>query len=242
MSPTFERGEPIVSVRELSVRYGRRTVVSQVDLSVAAGEIVGLTGANGSGKSTILKALALVAPIGSGRYYFHGSQVTTAKDIWRARGRIGYLPQEFESRSGHTVRDTVVYAAWLRGMRRAAAVTAAGSAIEELGLVEESRRALKTLSVGTIRRVGVACAMVGHPEVLVLDEPDAGVDSCHLEAVLGRITAASRDCGVVLATHSGQTARAVCSRLLVIEQGRVAFGGRPDEVLDRREARGLGRI
>lgn len=209
-----------VSADGLSVDRGQRNVLRDVSFSVGPG-VTALVGRNGAGKSTLLLTLVgLLAPqvgvvrLGSG-------QAAGSREACR---HLGWMPQHLQFPRHARVNDTVDYAAWLRGVddgREDAVATALATA----DLDSLARRRAGTLSGGEVRRLGLACAVVGAPEVLVLDEPTVGLDPLQREDILGRIRdLGTRHC-VVLSTHIVEDLTDAADHVLALDQGRIAFDG-----------------
>jgi len=219
-------------VRNLTVALGGRPVIRRVDLTVRPGELVTVLGGNGSGKSTLVRAALGLVPATSGRVELLGTPLHRFRD-WV---RIGYVPQRSTAASGvpATVREVVAAGrlagrGLLRPLRRRdrAAIDAALVAVD---LADRHRDPVAELSGGQQHRVLVARSLVSDPDLLVLDEPLAGVDLAHqdtLSALLAEQTA--RGVALVLVAHElGPLARHV-DRAVVLVDGRVAFDGTPDE-------------
>jgi len=226
---------PPVAIRDASVSLQGRPVVRRVDLEVGVGEFVTLLGANGSGKSTLVRATVGLLPLASGGIELFGAPVTMFTD-WR---RLGYVPQRSTAQSGvpATVRE-VVTTGLLAGRRlgwpgrhdRAAV----GDAIELVRLGDRAGDSLARLSGGQQQRVMIARALAGAPDLLVLDEPTAGVDSASQNVLADVFTElVARGTTVLLVAHElGPLARLV-DRAVVLRDGRKVFEGVPaDAVLD----------
>ncbi len=222
--------DPVVEVRDGGVLLGGRPVLRGIDLTVRAGEVVALLGANGSGKSTLVRSLLGLVPLRRGRVALFGTPLEHFTD-WR---RIGFVPQRTSATSGvpASVRE-VVAAGRLAHRRllqpvRAADRRAVADALEAVGLADRADDGVSTLSAGQQQRVLVARALAGQPDLLVLDEPTAGVDlaSQHqLATVLAALLA--RGTTVLLVAHELGPLAPLIGRSVVMRDGRVAYDGAP---------------
>lgn len=221
------------------VRYTYRhtTAVSDVSLSVSAPCVVGLLGPNGAGKTTLMRLVATVLRPAGGSINFSGVSLEDDSVRRQYRTMLGYLPQEFGYWPAFTVLECVAYVGWLRGMTPSDARAGAQAALEAVGMTSLSTRKMRALSGGEKRRVGIAQALVNQPQVLLLDEPTAGLDPerrLHFRQLV-------REMGergiVLLSTHLVEDVATICDRVAIMSRGQVAFEGRPEELA----ARGAGR-
>jgi ABC-2 type transport system ATP-binding protein len=213
-----------VAVRGLTVRHRRTLALDSVDLDFDTG-VHGLLGPNGAGKTSLIRVLATVAAPGGGRVEMLGQDVSGQRARSAVRRRLGYLPQEFGYYPGFTVREFVSYVAWLKEMPAAGVPEAVERAVGRVGLGDRIDAKVKTLSGGMVRRVGIAQAIVNEPEILLLDEPTAGLDPeqrIEFRALLRELGAAST---VIVSTHLVEDVAAACSRVTLLAAGRLAFRG-----------------
>lgn len=230
--------EVIIEAKGLAQGYGRKLVFSGLRLSLGVGT-VGLLGPNGAGKTTLLRTLATIIPPRQGTLRIDGRMIRRAAEVREARRRIGYLPQHFAYFPGFTVYEFVRYCAWLREVPEATAHEETERAIAAVNLTAQSGRKLRSLSGGMLRRCGIAQAIVGHPRVVLLDEPTVGLDP-EQRLEFREIVRSLTDATVVLSTHLVEDVAAVCDRVLVMQGGEIRFDGTPDELagLARPGARG----
>ena len=222
--------DPVVEVRDGGVLLGGRPVLRGIDLTVRSGEVVALLGANGSGKSTLVRSLLGLVPLRRGRVALFGTPLAQFSD-WR---RIGFVPQRTSATSGvpASVRE-VVTAGRLAHRRllqplRAADRRAVADALDAVGLADRADDGVSTLSGGQQQRVLVARALAGDPELLVLDEPTAGIDLAsqdQLATVLAALLA--RGTTVLLVAHELGPLAPLVGRSVVMRDGRVAYDGAP---------------
>lgn len=219
---------PAIRLRDASIGYGDVAVVRDVDLTVADGEAVAVLGSNGSGKTTLARGLLGLATVLGGEVEVLGAPVGRSRE----RGRIGYVPQR-HTVSGAvpaTVREVVGVGRLARrgafGRLRPADRAAVQEAVAAVGLADRLGDPVASLSGGQQRRVLVARALAAEPELLVMDEPTAGVDAASqdaLAAVLAGVSAAGTTLLVV--THETAALAGVLTRAVVVDHGRIAYDG-----------------
>ncbi len=219
----------------MRVVRGDRTILRDVSVRVAAGEVVGILGPSGAGKSTLFRALTGEEPPDAGEVRFAGA-VVTREPLWRrARAGIGYIPQGSSVLWDLTVRENLVtFSRVVHGT--------AGDPVQaavEVGLQQRLDVHARELSAGERRRLEFARAITRRPRVLVCDEPFAGVDPAGAE-LLGRLLAdlAIEGVGVVLADHHVAEALAVCTRALLLLDGEVAVDETPEAFREHPLVRG----
>ncbi|MFB6816868.1 ATP-binding cassette domain-containing protein [Streptomyces sp. NPDC056347] len=233
---------PTVVVGALTVRHRRTIALDAVDLDFAPG-VHGLLGPNGAGKTSLIRVLATVAAPFGGRVELLGREVGPGadhRDRAAVRRRLGYLPQEFGYYPGFTVREFVSYVAWLKEMDAAAVPAAVVRAVDRVGLGDRIDARVKTLSGGMVRRVGIAQAIVNDPELLLLDEPTAGLDPEQRVAFRSLIRELGRTSTVLVSTHLVEDVAAACSDVTLIEAGRIAYRGTTRELSELGGAPGAG--
>ncbi|MFC7405990.1 metal ABC transporter ATP-binding protein [Georgenia alba] len=231
---------PPIRTESLTVTLGASTVLRGVDMTVRDGEAVALLGANGSGKSTLVKALVGVVPIRRGQAWVYGQDVTTRRIDFR---RIGYVPQRVTAAAGvpatalEVVTSGLLSSARLR-VGRAGRVRAM-EALEQVGLADRAKDSVQIFSGGQHQRVLIARALVRDPDLLVLDEPLAGIDRASkqaLAATLRGLRAAGRTLLVVL--HEPGELGPLIDRAVVLRNGRVVHDGAPPPAVPGHDAPG----
>ncbi|TDC72265.1 metal ABC transporter ATP-binding protein [Micromonospora sp. KC606] len=219
---------PVITVTHGVVGYDGRPVLRDVSLTVTAGEVVAVLGANGSGKSTLIRAALGLVPLAAGSVELFGTPLRRFRQ-WR---RIGYVPQRLGAGGGvpATVREVVASGRLARrGVLRPpgrADREAVDAALRAVGLADRAGDPVATLSGGQQQRTLIARALAGRPELLVLDEPTAGVDAASQEAFAGALHAFVADGGtVLLVAHELGPLRPLISRAVVVHQGDIAHDG-----------------
>lgn len=227
---TASSGTPIIEVDDLSVVLGSALILDGVDLTVGAGESVALLGANGSGKSTLVKAILGLHPAYSGSVRLLGRDVARRAGVdWR---RVGYVPQRVGAAAGVPATALEVVRSGLLGPRHPfadrgrRARAAAMEALDAVGLANRASDHVQVFSGGQAQRVLIARALVRHPDLLILDEPLAGIDRSSRES-LAAILASLRAEGLTLLTvlHEMGELAGIVERAVALEEGRVVFDG-----------------
>jgi len=222
----------LLDVENLERRDGPRVRVAGVRLSVQRGEVVGLLGLNGAGKSTTLSAIAGVLSPTKGAIRIDGLDI--ARDPGWAKALLGFLPEQPPLYPELTVDEYLTFAARLRRVPAAAAGGAVEAVKARCGLAKVGRRLLQQLSRGYRQRVGLAQAIVHDPPLVLLDEPTSGLDPAQAEEIRTLITDLGREHGVILSSHLLDEVQRVCSRVEVLHEGRHVAGfptasGAPDQ-------------
>ncbi|WP_246150614.1 ABC transporter ATP-binding protein [Streptomyces qinzhouensis] len=218
-----------VDIAGLTVRHRRTVALDAVDLDFGTG-VHGLLGPNGAGKTSLIRVLATVAAPTAGRLTLLGHDVSAHRGRTEVRRRLGYLPQEFGYYPGFTVREFVAYVAWLKEMPAAGVPDAVQYAVERVGLADRADAKVRTLSGGMVRRVGIAQAIVNEPELLLLDEPTAGLDPEQRVEFRALLREIGETATVIVSTHLVEDVAAACTRVTVVESGRVAWRGTTREL------------
>jgi ABC-2 type transport system ATP-binding protein len=226
-----------LELTDLTRRFGRTTAVTEVSLQAGAG-VLGLLGPNGAGKTTLLRMTATVIPPTSGSLRLLGRDPGSYGPRREIRRRLGYLPQNLGYYPGFTVAEFVEYFALLKDMPPGRVPRAVAAAIEHVGLGDRARAKLRTLSGGMLRRAGIAQAIVNEPELLLLDEPTAGLDPEQRVAFRSLLRDLGQRATVIVSTHLVEDVGAACGEVALMEQGRVVFHGTPAELTARGEGSG----
>jgi len=220
----------VLQVERAVVAYDGRPVLDGVSLSVSPGEVVAILGANGSGKSTLIKAALGLTPLAAGEVRLFGTPLKR----FRAWQRLGYVPQRVGAGSGVPATVSEVVAAGRlarRGFLRLATPAdrrAVDEALAAVGLADRSREPVSVLSGGQQQRVLIARALAGAPELLVLDEPTAGVDAASQEAFAGCLdTFVDQGGTVVFVAHELGPLRPLITRTIVVHHGEIVHDGPP---------------
>ncbi len=210
----------MILVDSLSRCYGDFTAVDQVSFEIGKGEIVGLLGHNGAGKTTIMKMLTGYLEPDAGVISIDGLDIR--KQAEQVKSRIGYLPENLPLYPEMLVTSYLEYVAGLRGLHGATRWQAVREAIDKTDLQDKSLQPISTLSRGYRQRVGVAQAILHNPRVLILDEPTNGLDPTQTMHMRKLIRDSAKHATVILSTHIMQEVDAVCDRVIILRNGRLA--------------------
>ncbi len=222
---TSGEGAPVVRVGELFKSYGRVEAVRGISFAIPAGECFGLLGPNGAGKTTTVEILEGLLPPSSGEVEVLGRR--WGRDDHEIRERLGVCLQQTVLSERLEVGETLaLFRAFYRHGRET------GQVCREVGLQEKLRARVGTLSGGQKQRLAVACALVGDPELLFLDEPTTGLDPQSRRQVWEIVNDFKRSGRtVVLTTHYMDEAEKLCDRIAVVDRGRIIAGGSPRELI-----------
>lgn len=206
-----------ITVSNLAKKYGQQWAVDHVDFNIHSGEIVGFLGPNGAGKSTTMKMITGYIPPTEGHIEVCG--IDAIENSLESRKKIGYLPEHNPLYLDMYVLEYLDYAAGLSGLKNRKA--AANRAIELTQLTPERTKKIGQLSKGYRQRVGLAQALIHDPAVLILDEPTSGLDPIQVMEMREVIKTLGNEKTVLLSTHIMQEVEAMCSRVIIINQGKL---------------------
>jgi ABC-2 type transport system ATP-binding protein len=221
----------MIEIQNLTKRFGPVTAVNDLNLIVRPGEVLGFLGPNGAGKSTTMKmATGYLAP-DQGTVRICGHDIVG--DTIAAQKRLGYLPEGAPAYGEMTPREFLHFIAGVRNLSGAEARNATERAIAGTELKAVLDQPIDTLSKGFRRRVGLAQAILHDPEVLVLDEPTDGLDPNQKHAVRDLIRGMAKDKTIIISTHLLEEVEAICTRAVIIDQGRIVADSTPAELAAR---------
>jgi len=215
----------MIKIEGLTKRYGRHTVVDELSFDCEPGEVLGFLGPNGAGKSTTMKMLTGFVTPSTGTASICGHDIET--DGLAARQRLGYLPEGAPCYAEMTPGSFLDFIANIRGMVGKERQSRLEQVIETLHLEPVLRQTIDTLSKGFKRRVGLAQAILHNPDVLILDEPTDGLDPNQKHEVRDLIRSMSADKLIVISTHILEEVEALCSRAIIIADGKVLADDTP---------------
>ena len=217
---------PVVSIEEVTKRYPGRVAVEKLSLTVLAGQVLGLVGANGGGKTTTLRILAGTLRADQGRGQVLG--IDLLRGTREIRGRVGYMPQRFSLYADLSVFENLFFRAKVYGLDQPR--VAAEAAICNFELSQYARSAARQLSGGWARRLQLAAALIHSPRLILLDEPTAGLDVASRQEVWRRISCLSaHGAGVIISTHDLAEAER-CSLAALLADGRIVAVGTPEHI------------
>ena len=221
----------MIEVAHLTKRYGTFTAVNDVSFTVEKGEILGFLGPNGAGKTTTMRVLTGYMPATEGGARVAGFDVV--EQPIEAKRRTGYLPETPPLYTDMTVRDYLTFCARIKGVGRGERAARVRAAMERTRVADMAERHCGKLSKGYRQRVGLAQALLGNPEVLILDEPTAGLDPKQIIETRKLIKELAGDHTVVLSTHILPEVSQTCQRVVIINKGKVVAVDTPDNLTSR---------
>jgi ABC-2 type transport system ATP-binding protein len=214
--------EITLSAHNLMRRFGNQQVIHDVSLELKRGEVLGLLGHNGAGKSTTLQMLAGCLLPNSGKIDICG--ISLFHHPTQAKAHIGYLPETPPLYRELSVNNYLLFAARLRGMNPAAATEALAHTRQRCGLESVGKKSIGTLSKGYQQRVGIAQAVIHSPAVIVLDEPTVGLDPAQIREIRSLIRELGDHSSVILSTHLLSEVESVCDRVEIMQHGKLIYG------------------
>jgi ABC-2 type transport system ATP-binding protein len=218
----------VIRALELTKRFAGVTALDGVSFEARPGEVLGFLGPNGAGKTTAMRILTGYLPATRGRVEVCGRALED--DSRAARAHIGYLPESVPLYSEMRVDEYLRYRAALKGVPPRARAARLDEVTRDVGIAGERRRVIGQLSKGYRQRVGLADALLHRPEVLILDEPTDGLDPNQRRDVLRLVGELGRERTVILSTHILPEVESVCSRVVILDRGRIIAEGTPSEL------------
>jgi gliding motility-associated transport system ATP-binding protein len=221
----------VIEVQHLTKQYGPVTAVSDVSFKVEKGEILGFLGPNGAGKTTTMRILTGYMPATEGKAFVAGYDV--AEQPLEAKRRTGYLPETPPLYPDMTVKDYLTFCAKIKGVAKTERATRVATAMDRTRIADVANRHCAKLSKGYRQRVGLAQALLHNPDVLILDEPTAGLDPKQIIETRNLIKGLAGDHTIVLSTHILPEVSQTCSRVVIINRGRVVAVDTPENLTSR---------
>jgi len=228
-----------VTLTDVHRSFGKNKAVDGVSLELGPG-VFGLLGPNGAGKTSLLRVLATVLPPSSGEIALLGRDPRMSAARRDIRRRLGYLPQNLGYYPSFTVVEFIEYFALLKEMPTSAVPKAVAAAVERVDLGPKAKAKLRTLSGGMLRRVGIAQAIVNNPDLLLLDEPTAGLDPEQRVQFRSLMRSLGENATVIASTHLVEDVGAACSEVALMSAGKIVFRGTPGELTARGEGHSVG--
>ena len=218
----------MIEVSHLTKRYGRRPAVEDVSFTVPDGRICGLLGPNGAGKSTIMNILTGCLSATEGQVTVAGYPLPEEADA--AKACVGYLPEQPPLYPEMTVQEYLLFAAELKKVPKAQRGEQVQRAARRTGLEEVLPRLIRSLSKGYRQRVGIAQALLGSPQLIILDEPTVGLDPAQVIEIRKLIRELGRSHTVILSSHILSEVQAVCQQILILSEGHLVASGTLQEL------------
>jgi len=221
----------VIEATNLVKRYGPHTAVDHASFKIEKGEIVGFLGPNGAGKSTTMNILTGYLSSTEGTVTVDGMNILDHPI--ESKKRIGYLPENPPLYPDMTVKEYLSFVCEIKKVPKKSASDRMNEVMETVGIADVSGRLVKNLSKGYKQRVGLAQAMIGNPDILILDEPTAGLDPKQILEIRDLIIKLGKDHTIILSSHILPEVSAVCRRVLIINQGRIVADDTPDNLAKR---------
>jgi ABC-2 type transport system ATP-binding protein len=221
----------MIKVENLTKRYAGHTAIQDLSFEVGKGEIMGFLGPNGAGKSTTMRILSSFMPATSGRASIAGFDVF--EHSLQARAHLGYMPENVPLYNDMRVTEYLNYRAALKSVPHRRIAERVGDVKELCGLKEVEKKIIGTLSKGFRQRVGLADALVHEPDLLILDEPTSGLDPNQIRQVRDLIKNLGKQHTILLSTHILPEVEMTCSRVIIINRGRIEACDTPENLLGR---------
>jgi ABC-2 type transport system ATP-binding protein len=230
----------MIKVENLVKAFGHKRAVDDVSFSVERGEVLGFLGPNGAGKSTTMRVVTGFYPPTSGRVTVGGYDIV--EEPLPAKRLLGYLPENAPGYADMTVHGFLSFAAELRGLAGGARKRAVGRAVETCFLENVLHQTIDTLSKGYKHRTCLAQSIIHDPDILILDEPTDGLDPNQKHEVRGLIKRMGENKVIIFSTHILEEVEAACTRVIIIDRGRVVANGTPQELKARSDVAGAVRL
>lgn len=211
--------EYTIQAEGLTRSFGTRIAVDNISLRVKRGEVLGLLGVNGAGKSTTMNMLAGIQVPEKGEVLI--SNYSLADQPMQARSNLGYLPEQPPVYPEMSVDEYLIYCAKLRRVPKSEILSAVDQVKARCGLEDNGKRLIKNLSKGYQQRVGIAQAIIHKPDIIILDEPTVGLDPVQIVEIRKLIRELGNDHSVILSTHILPEVLSVCDRVMILRQGKV---------------------
>jgi ABC-2 type transport system ATP-binding protein len=221
----------MIKAQDVQKWFGPNLVVDHVSFEVQSGEVLGFLGPNGAGKSTTMRMLTGFLPLSGGKIDIDGHDIET--DPIAAKALVGYLPENAPAYNDMTVEGFLAFCAAIRGFSGNEQTQAVEKAIETCHLQKVRRQNIETLSKGYFHRCCFAQAILHDPPVLVLDEPTDGLDPNQKHEMRMLIRDMGKSKAIIVSTHILEEVEAICSRVIIIDQGKLVFNGSPADLRAR---------
>ena len=221
----------MIKINNLSHKYGNHTALKDISLNIECG-MIGLLGENGAGKTTLMKLLSTLDKVQTGQIVVDEVPLIP-KNYTKIRKKIGFMPQEFGFYSEFTVIQMLEYICLLENVKAKEIPDKIKDVLTTVNLTDKRKKKTKSLSGGMKRRLGLACAMINEPDILIVDEPTVGLDPEERIKMRNFLKKYSLNKTVILSTHIIEDISSICDELIVISKGSLLYEGKLDELVLR---------
>lgn len=218
----------MIEVKNVTKKYGNTTAVENISFDVKDGEVVGFLGPNGAGKSTTMNMITGFIEATEGQIVVNGYDIS--KKPRKAKRQIGYMPENTPLYYELTVKEFITYMAELKFVKRQDRKAEVEKVIKETGLEDVKRKLIRNLSRGYKQRVSLAGALVGNPDVIILDEPTVGLDPKQITEIRSLIKELGKDHTVILSTHILSEVSQICEKVVIINKGKIIAIDTPENL------------
>ena len=218
-------------LENLTKKYTDKIAVQNISAELYSGQLIGLIGKNGAGKTTLLKLLSTIAKPTSGHIFLNNQDIVKSPDAMR--NVIGYLPQEVFIYPNLTAFEYLNYIASIKGMKRSEALSQINDLLTYFHLADVQNKRLGSYSGGMKQRVGIICALLGNPQIIIIDEPTTGLDPEERVTIRNMLSGLSKERIVILSTHIVSDIEAVASQILILKKGSLIFNDTPNELISK---------
>lgn len=220
-----------LTLENVTKKYKNKVAVQSINFELDSGQLIGVIGKNGAGKTTLLKLIATILKPTSGRILLDGEDIVKKHDIMRRV--IGYLPQEVFAYPNLTITEYLLYIASVKGMRKKEAEKQIAELLLNFHLEQSKNRRISECSGGMKQKIGIICALLNNPKIIIVDEPTVGLDPEERITVRNVLSGLAKDRIVILSTHIVSDIEAVASRILVLKQGNLIFFDTPEKLISK---------
>ena len=220
----------MIKVEHLTKKYGDFVALSDVSFELKEGEVVGLLGPNGAGKTTLLRILVSFLKPSAGEVEIEGMNVNRPLLEQKIKSKIGYLPEQAPLYEDMLVYEYLEFIGKMQGVGEGEIESKVEDVIKKCALSEKRNAEISTLSKGYRQRVGIAQALIHNPKIIILDEPTTGLDPKQRIEIRDLIKDIGKDRTVILSSHILSEVRSTCSRVIIINRGKIVADGRPEEL------------
>lgn len=220
-------------IKDISAYYGKSKALSNISAHFSSGEVIGLIGANGAGKTTLIKIIATLRKPDSGDVFLDGESIT--KNPFIMKRVIGYLPQQVAVYPNLNAKEFLQYMASIKGISNRDAKIQINELMKLFHLEDVGKKSLSEFSGGMKQKVGIITALLGNPEVIIVDEPTTGLDPQERVTLRNLLSELARQKIVLLSTHIVSDIEITANRLFMLNRGLKCFEGTPEELIHKAE-------